>query len=126
VGIIWFAPIVPCTGDHVTSVVGSCRPLFEQFAFDFYAALLTQNSRSMIVLMAIFYDKNNTDETARAKALYDALSVQTTSAGYQVYRTGTQGMANLFKTAPEFASLVRRLKHALDPAGILAPGKTPA
>jgi len=125
VGVIWFAPIVPCTGEHVTSLIGFCRPLFEQFAFDFYAALLTQNSRSMIVLMAIFYDKSNGDETARAKVLYEALSEQTTTAGYQVYRTGTQGMATLFKSAPQFAGLVRRLKHALDPAGILAPGKTP-
>jgi 4-cresol dehydrogenase (hydroxylating) len=125
VGGIWFAPIVPCTGPHVTALIELCRPLFERFEFDFYAALLMQNSRSMIVLMSIFYDKGNPAESARAKALYEALSEQTGIAGYQVYRTGTQGMAKLFRSAPEFAGLIRRLKHALDPAGILAPGKTP-
>jgi 4-cresol dehydrogenase (hydroxylating) len=125
VGGIWFAPIVPCTGDHVTAMLELCRPLFEYYAFDFYAALLMQNSRSMIVLMSIFYDKGNTIETARAQTLYDALSAKTRLAGYQTYRTGTQGMAGLYKSAPEFAALVRRLKHALDPAGVLAPGKTP-
>jgi len=125
VGGIWFAPIVPCTGQHVTALIALCRPLFERYQFDFYAALLMQNSRSMIVLMSIFYDKSDASETAQAKALYETLSEQTGLAGYQVYRTGTQGMAKLFKSAPEFARLVRQLKHALDPAGILAPGKTP-
>ena len=125
VGGIWFAPIVPVHRRSRDRLVGLCRPLFERFKFDFYAALLMQNSRSMIVLMSIFYDKSDAAETAQAKALYEALSEQTGLAGYQVYRTGTQGMAKLFKSAPEFADLVRRLKHALDPAGILAPGKTP-
>ena len=125
VGVIWFAPIVPCAGTHVTAIVELCRPLFERQAFDFYAALLMQNSRSMIVLMSIFYDKHDPAETARAKALYDALSERTRLAGYQKYRTGTQGLETLFKSAPEFAALLRRLKHALDPAGILAPGKIP-
>jgi 4-cresol dehydrogenase (hydroxylating) len=125
VGLIWFAPIAPCTGSHVGALIGICRPLFERHRFDFYAALLMQNSRSMIVLLSIFYDKGDVDETARAHALYGELAAQTTRAGYQPYRTGTQGAAALFSSAPEFAALVRRLKHALDPAGILAPGKTP-
>lgn len=124
-GLIWFAPIAPCTGTHVNAVLELCRPLFESYAFDFYAALLMQNSRSIIVLMSIFYDKANPGETARAQALYEALSERISSAGYQAYRTGTSGMADLFKSAPEYATFVRRLKQALDPSGILAPGKLP-
>jgi 4-cresol dehydrogenase (hydroxylating) len=124
-GLMWFAPVAPCTGTHVRKVIDLCRPLFEKHVFDFYAALLTQNSRSVIVLMSIFFDKARRDETERASALYDELSETTRLAGYQQYRTGTNGMASLFKRSPEYANLVRRLKHALDPAGVLAPGKTP-
>src|SRR5207249_7138202 len=124
-GLIWFAPIVPCTGSHVSAVLELCGPLFERYDFDFYAALLMQNSRSIIVLMSIFYNKGNQAETTRADALYHALSEQTLLAGYQPYRTGTQGMVAMFESAPAYAKLVRKLKHALDPTGILAPGKTP-
>ena len=124
-GLIWFAPIAPCSGAHASAVLEMSRPLFERYDFDFYAALLMQNSRSVIVLMSIFYDKANPDERERAQGLYDALSETVSSAGYQTYRTGTSGMAHLFESAPEYRMFLRRLKAALDPAGILAPGKLP-
>src|SRR6185437_5080963 len=92
-GLIWFAPIAPCTGTHVLAVLDLCRPLFEQYAFDYYAALLMQNSRSIIILMSIFFDKADTAETGQAQALYKALTIATAAAGYQQYRTGTTGMA---------------------------------
>jgi 4-cresol dehydrogenase (hydroxylating) len=124
-GLIWFAPVAPCTGSHVNAVLEASRPLFEQFAFDFYVALIMQNARSVIVLMSIFYDRDNADEEDRARTLYEALSKAMQAAGYPQYRTGTQGMATLFADVPEYADLLRRLKKAIDPVGVLAPGKLP-
>ena len=124
-GLIWFAPIAPCTGNHVQVVLNLCKQLFIHHNFDFYAALLMQNSRSMIILLSIFYDKDIPAEANRAQVLYSALTEATQKAGYQQYRTGTMGMAALFSTAPEYGRFVRRLKTALDPMGILAPGKLP-
>lgn len=124
-GLIWFAPIAPCTGKHVVELLDLCRRLFELYDFDFYAALLPHNVRSIIVLTSIFYDKASRDETGRAQALYDALSKSTRQAGYEPYRTGTQGLADLFSSAPEYAAVLKRIKSALDPLGILAPGKLP-
>jgi 4-cresol dehydrogenase (hydroxylating) len=122
-GLIWFAPIAPMTGKHATEVLELCRPLFERYRFDFYAALLMQNSRSMIVLMSIFYLKNEPDQVAAARQLYEALGRATTAAGYQQYRVGVTGMPNVPRTAPEFASFLRTLKSVADPGAIVAPGK---
>jgi len=119
VGLIWFAPIAPMTGSHVDEVIGLCKPLFEKHQFDFYAALLMQNARSMIVLMSIFFRKERRDEAARARRLYEELTAATEAAGYEPYRVSTLGMAR----GHAGASPLRALKSALDPAGVLAPGK---
>lgn len=123
VGLIWFAPIAPMTGSHVEEVMNLCKPLFEQHQFDFYAALLVQNPRSMIVLMSIFFLKDDPPQVDRATRLYDELSAATTGAGYQPYRMGTNGMRKLGDVAPGFIGLNRAIKAALDPQHLLAPGK---
>ena len=122
-GIVWFAPIAPMTGRHIEDVLGLCRPLFERFAFDFYAALLVQNARSMIVLMSIFFMKSDPGQERRARELYKELGRVTSAAGYQQYRMGTGGMESLGKSAPDFIRVVGVLRRALDPLNILAPGK---
>lgn len=122
-GLVWFAPVVPMTGAHVSEVMGLCAPLFERFGFDFYAALLVQNPRSMIVLTSIFFLKDDPTQVRQAHELYAALSAAIAGAGYQTYRVSTEGMAALEGYAPGFVQLGRRLKGALDPEGILAPGK---
>lgn len=123
VGLIWFAPIAPMTGQHVSEVLALCRPLFERYGFDFYAALLMQNARSMIVLMSIFFLKEDAEQTRNARLLYEELGDVTTKAGYQQYRIGVGGMQGLADKSPEFIAFARRLKSAVDAKGVLAPGK---
>jgi 4-cresol dehydrogenase (hydroxylating) len=122
-GLIWFAPIAPMTGEHVTEVIKICKPLFVRYQFDFYVALLIQNARSMIVLMSIFFVKSNPEEIKNAKALYEELGRATSAAGYQPYRISISGMGKLVDAAPESVALARAFKRAIDPDGILAPGK---
>lgn len=122
-GLIWFAPIVPMTGEHVDDMLSLMQPLFLRHRFDFYAALLVQNARSMIVLTSIFFRKSDPDESGRAKALYDDLAAATARAGYQEYRVGVSGMHHVAETSPELMRFVRSLKASVDPGGVLAPGK---
>ena len=124
VGLIWFAPIAPMTGRHVSEVIAICRPLFEKHEFDFYAALLMQNARSMIVLMSIFFRKERRDESDRARRLYAELSKATGAAGYQPYRMSVLGMGSEHpEGAGDWVEALRAVKAALDPGRVLAPGK---
>ncbi len=122
-GLTWFAPVVPMTGERVQEVMGICRPLFEEYDFDFYVALLVQNARSMIVLMSIFFRKEDDDQVARAKRLYLALNEATAKAGFQQYRIGVSGMLRMRDSAPDLTQFLGQIKAGIDPAGILAPGK---
>lgn len=122
-GLIWAGPVIPLTGRHVEECLNLCRPLFKEYGFDFYTALMVSNPRSVIALLSIFYDKASPAQTERAKELYDKVCDATAAAGYHQYRTSTMYMDRILKPAPEFQQFAKKLKAAIDPDQILAPGK---
>ncbi len=121
-GLIWFAPILPFTNDAVWPYLDAAKQRFVAHGFDFYVALLLMNPRSVICLMAIIYDREDEGETTHSRALYEELLTDATSHGYQQYRASLESWAHLFTQAPELARLNNRIKAAVDPANILAPG----
>jgi 4-cresol dehydrogenase (hydroxylating) flavoprotein subunit len=121
-GLIWLGPMVPLNGRDLTHVLDLVRPLYVKYSFDFTTALMVGNARTCIALMSVFYDREDTDETTRAEALYFEMGDVTQRAGYQQYRTSTLFMDRVLATAPEFQDVCNRIKAALDPRGILAPG----
>jgi 4-cresol dehydrogenase (hydroxylating) len=122
-GLIWFAPVAPLTGSHVNRVLDLCRPVFREHGFDFSASVIVVNPRSAVVLMEIFYDKADPTETARARVLYEELFGLTVRAGYQQYRTNVAYMHRLLEPVPQYQRLLDSMKRAVDPCGILAPGR---
>ena len=108
-------------GAEVQPILNSLRSLYREHGFDFYVALLAQNSRTLIVLLCIFYSKSNAEETERAKALYAALTDKVFAAGLQPYRTGVQSPTGY---PLGYSNLLRVIKSSVDPNGILAPGKS--
>ena len=83
IGVIWFAPAVPMRGAEVLPILDGFRALYREYGFDFDGALLAQNSRTLIVLLCIFYSKANGEETERAKALEAAMKEAVFATGLQ-------------------------------------------
>ena len=123
VGFLWFAPAVPMTGEHVDRALSLCRARFGQHGFDFYAVVMMHNPRTALLLTCIFFEKQDPDEARRAKALYTQLMEDILAAGYAPYRVSVGGMARLAQISPAFTRLARRLKAAIDPSGVMAPGR---
>lgn len=121
-GLIWFAPILPFTNEHVWPYLDACRARFAAHGFDFYVAMLLMNPRSVICLMAIIYDRDSIDETEHSQQLYRELLEHMHANHFQQYRAGLQSWPDLFSDAPELQQLHARIKKAIDPDGILAPG----
>lgn len=122
-GLIWLGPMVPLDGPHTEEILTLCRPLYAEHGFEFTVAMMIGNARTNIALMSIFYDRDDPDETRRAEALYYEIGKVTQAAGYQQYRTSVAYMDRILAPAPEFLDVSRRIKAALDPNDILAPGK---
>ncbi len=121
-GLIWCAPVAPLTGEDVTRIRTLAEPLFRRCEFDFYLVLLVVNPRSVVTLMSIFYRRDDPDETRRALDLYEDLCRHTLAAGYQQYRTQAP-RTQILDCDPDFRGVANRIKAALDPNGILAPGR---
>jgi 4-cresol dehydrogenase (hydroxylating) flavoprotein subunit len=115
--------MVPLNGRDTSEVLDLVRPLYQAHKFDFTTVLVIGNPRTAVMLMSVFYDKEDPAETERAEALYYEIGEVTQKAGYQQYRTSTMFMDRILRPAPEFQHLCNRLKTALDPRGVLAPGK---
>jgi 4-cresol dehydrogenase (hydroxylating) len=122
-GLIWFAPVLPLTGEHARQVLDMCKPLFRKQGFDFSMSFIQVNPRSVVALMEIFFDKEDDQETGRARELYDELCDVTVRAGYQQYRTSVAYMNRILNCAPAYQSLADALKSAVDPGNTLAPGR---
>jgi 4-cresol dehydrogenase (hydroxylating) flavoprotein subunit len=121
IGSIWFAPVVPMRGADVARMMDAIGALYREHGFDFYVALLAQNSRTLIALLCIFYSKENAEETARATGLYKALRDWVFTNGLQPYRTAVNSPTGY---PPRYARMLDQIKAAMDPEGILAPGKS--
>ncbi|MGE3912922.1 MAG: hypothetical protein AB7K36_26425, partial [Chloroflexota bacterium] len=122
-GLIWFAPSLPFTGQHLTDVIKLCRPLFDEYGFDFSAAIMGQNARTISLVLGILYYKDNPAEAARATALYQRLCEVTQAAGYPRYRISAPNQAHALADAQTYRTVVEQLRAALDPDGVMAPGR---
>jgi 4-cresol dehydrogenase (hydroxylating) len=78
--------------------------------------------RSVYAVISITYDRDVPGEDERAMSCYRQLSQLCAEAGYYPYRLGIQSMCEGESNA-HYAALLNRLKSALDPDGILAPGR---
>jgi 4-cresol dehydrogenase (hydroxylating) len=121
-----FSPISPLTAEHALSQARMVRATAERFGFDYGTAFGALGRRLNHVFMMI-YNRTDPEETARARACFEALVREGAAAGYGEYRAHISFMDLV---AEQYGwgdhaqmRLNRRLKDLLDPNGVLSPGK---
>jgi len=122
-GMIWSPCVLPMRGSDARTVMELARQLYEEHGFDYSNSFISVNARTMMSLMQIWFRPDDADETRRALGLQRALFEACQDAGYPQYRTGHSLHGALFDGAPGYLHLAGAVKRALDPAGILAPGR---
>jgi 4-cresol dehydrogenase (hydroxylating) len=71
----------------------------------------------------VSFDRREAEEVTRARLCYQELTEKLAAEGYVSYRTGPGGMAKLDKGSSVFWDVTGRIKEALDPRGVISPGR---
>lgn len=122
-GLLWVSPILPMRGADVLALHALVEPVFRTHGFDLFVTFSMINERALGGVITVAFDKDDPDEVERARHCYGELFALLMDAGYIPYRVGNQSMAQLDPHADVYWKTVARIKHALDPQDLIAPGR---
>ncbi len=121
-GLIWCSPIAPNTGAHALRVTALVKECVLRHGFEPVISLTALTDRTLSCIVSITYDRSEEGEDAKAAECYARLMETLTGNGYYSYRLGVNSMMAMDE-GNAYSETLRHLKRALDPNGILAPGR---
>ncbi|MGH8261830.1 MAG: FAD-binding oxidoreductase [Steroidobacteraceae bacterium] len=123
-GLAWLAPVSPARGSDAARQRDIARSVLGRHDFDYLAAP-TVYGRDLHHRIALLFDHTDPLARRRARTAFRELAAAFLDNGYGLVRTGIDYMAALANAYGETQrDVTRTLKRALDPNGILAPGKS--
>jgi 4-cresol dehydrogenase (hydroxylating) len=123
-GLAWFCPVGAARSASMAEQTELGKRIIAKHNFDYITAW-TVAGRALHKIMPLVYDKSDPDEEKRAEECFRELITEFGQRGLAPYRVGTHAMDI---TAQQYGEVNRvlntRIKRAVDPNGIIAPGKS--
>jgi len=126
-GHVGYSPVLPPSGDLAMDQFRRTYALYEKYGMDYHASF-AMGERSLTNVNQLLYNKDDADMMGRVDGMFRELVADAKVQGYGEYRTHIDYMDLVSDTFDFNDNALRRLnervKDALDPKGILAPGKS--
>ncbi len=122
-GLVWYAPLVPMTPAAVTAYCAMVEATCTAHGFEPLITLTSLSPRCFDSSVPILFDPDDPEEAARARACHQALFEAGQRLGFLPYRIGVDSSHLLASASGGGFDLARKVKAALDPQGIIAPGR---
>ncbi|KAI0876042.1 vanillyl alcohol oxidase [Hypoxylon argillaceum] len=123
---LFFSPIAPVTGEEARAQYQLTRQRVEDHGFDFIGSFLV-GLREMHHIVCIVFNRKDEESRQRAHKLIKTLIAEAAARGWGEYRAHLALMDQIASTYSfndhAQMKLNETLKNALDPKGVLAPGK---
>ena len=123
-GSLWFAPVSQARGSETLKQVTLAKQILGRHGLDYTGEFIV-GMRDMHHILDMVFDRTDPAMTKAAYQCFDELVSEFSAQGYGTYRVNTAFMDKVAHTYGQVQRNVHRtLKKALDPNGILAPGKS--
>jgi 4-cresol dehydrogenase (hydroxylating) len=126
-GHIGFSPLLPQDGSAALAQFQRTYARYKEFGID-YQGSFAFGERHLINVNAMIFDKDDAAKMAKIDPFFRQLVADAKAQGYGEYRTHLDYMDLVAETYDWGGGALRKLnekvKNALDPTGILAPGKS--
>lgn len=121
-GLLWLSPVLPSSGPHAAEVAQLATRVLLDNGFEPQMSISLATERTLTCVITISYDRDTEGEDARALACYRTLGQELMARGYPPYRLSVASM-DQFEGEPAFRQALSSIKQALDPRGVLSPGR---
>jgi len=126
-GHIGYSPVLPAKGDLAMAQFRRTYARYAEFGMDYHASF-SMGERSLTNVNQILYNKDDPAMMGRVDGMFRALVADAAAERYGEYRTHIEYMDLVADTYDFNDHALRRLnervKDALDPNGVIAPGKS--
>lgn len=122
-GVIWALPVFPLIGEIIVYALREVEDIVRAASFEPNLALSICSGRHATLFAALMYDRDVDGEDARAMECHDRILSRLGELGHLPVRLGIHSMEALPAPVDDYPEFMRRLRTALDPNGVLAPGR---
>lgn len=122
-GLVWYSPVVPMRPETVRRSVELMRRECKRHGLEAPITFVSLSERAFDSPLPLLFDRDDPNACARADACYRALFEAGRAEGLVPYRMGAQFMPLLVDADKTSWRMASNLQRAIDPAGILAPGR---
>jgi 4-cresol dehydrogenase (hydroxylating) flavoprotein subunit len=121
-GLLWYAPLVPMLKQQVREFVETVERTCPDFGIEPLITLTSVSQAAFDGTVPILFDPSS--QTTAAHDCYSTLMEEGKRRGFMPYRLNVAAMADhSSRTGTAYWGTVKKLKTALDPDGIIAPGR---
>lgn len=122
-GLIWYAPLVPMRPVTVRAYVGMVEAVARRHGIEPLITFTSISDKVFDSTVPLLFERGREGAREEAFACYEDLLEAGRQQGCFPYRIGIESMGRLSELASGTWEFHARLRQALDPAGIIAPGR---
>lgn len=122
-GLRWFAPLIPMKPELVRSYTDMVTDTCRTHGLDPLITLTSLSDRCFDSTVPLLFDRSDGHQVQAAKDCHEALLIRAREDGFLPYRLGIDHMPWAVDPETPYWSTVAKLKQALDPQHIIAPGR---